>query len=97
MKRSENKQSIGQAIQRMISDLGMEEKILSAKAEELFSEMMGNYIMKHVKSVTINKRVLYLKISTPELKHELMYGKSKIISHINSGIGKEYIVDVKFQ
>ncbi|HLV23619.1 MAG TPA: DUF721 domain-containing protein [Moheibacter sp.] len=97
MKRDENKQTLGQAIQKMISDLGMEEKILSVKAEELFSEMMGNYIMKHVKSVAINKRILYLKISTPELKHELMYGKSKIIQHINSEIGKEYILDVKFQ
>ena len=96
MRRDDNKQSIGQAIQKMISDLGMEEQILSVKSEEIFAEMMGNYIMKYVESFKVKNQILVLKIKTPELKSELRYGKSKIIEHINSEIGKEYIVDVKF-
>ena len=96
MKRDENKQSLGQAIQKMIRDLGMEEKILSVKSEEIFVEMMGTYIMKYVESFQVKKRVLFLKIKTPELRNELMYGKSKIINHINSEIGKDYLLDVKF-
>lgn len=96
MKKRSNQLSLGQAIKQMISDLGMEEKILTAQAEELFVEMMGNYIMKYVESFYMKQQVLYVKITSPELKNELQYGKSKIISHINEQIGKEFVLDVKF-
>jgi len=96
MKREDNKQSLGEAIKRMISDLGMEEKILSVQAEEIFVEMMGNYIMKYIEKASVHKQVLYIKINSPELKNELLYGKSKIIEHINSKIGKEYLKEVRF-
>ncbi len=96
MKREDNKQTLGEAIKRMISDLGMEEKIFSVQAEEIFAEMMGKYIMKYVEYVKVEKQVLHIKIKSPELKNELLYGKSKIISHINSEIGKEYLKEVKF-
>lgn len=96
MRRKDNQLSLGEAIKHMISDLGMEEKILVMMAEEIFAEMMGNYIMKYVENINVQKQILFVKINSPELKNELLYGKSKIIAHINEEIGKEYIVDVKF-
>jgi len=97
VRREDNKQTLGEAIKRMISDLGMEEKIFSVQAEQVFAEMMGNYIMKYVEYIKVEKQVLYIKIKSPELKNELLYGKSKIINHVNSEIGKEYLKDVKFR
>lgn len=94
--RKKNQQSLGEAIGRMISDLGLEEKILTVQAEELFTEMMGKPIMKYVESIKITKQIMYVRINSPALKNELQYGKSKIIAHINEGIGKEYVQDVKF-
>ncbi len=96
MRRKDNQQSLGEAIKLMISDLGMEEKILSVQAEEIFVEMMGAYIMKYVENIALQKQILHIRIKSPELRSELQYGKSKIISHINEQIGKEYLKDVKF-
>lgn len=96
MKRKDNQQSLGEALKHMISDLGMEEKILSVQVEEIFTEMMGNYIMKYVESISVKKQILQIKIKSPELRNELQYGKSKIIAHVNEQIGKEYLKDVKF-
>ncbi|MFA7687206.1 MAG: DUF721 domain-containing protein [Moheibacter sp.] len=96
MKRKDNQQSLGEAIRHMISDLGMEEKILSVQAEEIFTEMMGPYIMKYVEQITVKKQTLHVRINSPELRNELQYGKSKIIAHVNEQIGKEYLTDVKF-
>lgn len=96
MKREDNQQNLGQAIHEMISSLGMEEKILDLQVQEVFTEMMGNYIMKYVEKLTLRKQVLIVSLSSPELRNELLYGKAKIISHINSSIGKEYLKDVKF-
>ncbi|SMC71198.1 DUF721 domain-containing protein [Moheibacter sediminis] len=96
MKRKDNQLSLGDAIKHMISDLGMEDKILSVQIEEIFVEMMGAYIMKYVESISVQKQVLFIRINSPELRNELQYGKSKIIAHINEEIGKEYLKDVKF-
>lgn len=96
MSRKDNQQSLGEAIKHMISDLGMEEKIFSVQVEEIFVEMMGNYIMKYVENISVQKQILIIKIKSPELRNELQYGKSKIITHINEQIGKEYLKDVKF-
>jgi len=96
MKRKDNQFTLGEAIRHLITDLGMEEKILSVQAEEIFAEMMGTYIMKYVEYLKVEKQILFIKIKSPELKNELLYGKSKIINHINSEIGKEYLKEVKF-
>lgn len=96
MRKKDNKQTLGEAIQILISDLGIEEKLLSVQAEELFVDMMKSVIMKYVENLYVSKRVLYVKMNSPELKNELQYGRSKIIQHINEGIGKEFIQDVKF-
>ncbi len=96
MKRKDNKQTLGEAIQSLISVWGIEEKLLSVQAEELFADMMKGVIMKYVENVHVTKQVLFVKMNSPELKNELQYGKSKIIAHINEGIGKEFIQDIKF-
>lgn len=96
MKRKDNQLSLGDAIKHMISDLGIEDRILSVQIEEVFVEMMGAYIMKYVESISVQKQILFIRINSPELRSELQYGKSKIIAHINEEIGKEYLKDVKF-
>ena len=96
MRRKDNNQNLGDAIKQMIVDLGLEEKIISVQAEELFQDMMGKYIMGYVEFFSVKNQVLQIKIKSPELKNELLYGKSKIMEHINQEIGKEYIKEIRF-
>jgi hypothetical protein len=96
LKRKDNNQNLGEAIRQMIIDLGIEERIFSVQAEEMFQEMMGSYIMGYVEKFEVKNRILYIKIKSPELKNELLYGKDKIKAHINEGIGKDYLTEIKF-
>ncbi len=95
MKRK-NEQTIGEAIRHMIKELGIEEQILCAQAEQAFEKMMGSYIMGYIKSFQIKNKELLIKIDSPELKNELMMGKSKIKDHINSELKKDYLTEIKF-
>lgn len=96
MKKRKNEQNLGEAIRLMISELGLEEKILTVQAEEAFEDMMGKYIMSYVESFYVRKNILFIHIKSPELKNELSFGKSKILEHINEDIGKQFITDVRF-
>lgn len=96
MKKRKNEQNLGEAIRSMISDLGIEEKLLSIQAEEIFVEMMGNYIMRYVESCEVKNHTLFIKMNSPELKNELSYGRTKILDHINETIGKKHLKEIKF-
>lgn len=95
MKKS-NLQSLGEVIKHAFADLGIEENILSAHAEEAFEEMMGKYIMGYVEQFYIKDKILNIRIKSPELKRELSMGKSKIKDHINQELKQEYLKDIKF-
>lgn len=96
MRRKDNNQTLGEAIRGLVSDLGIEEKLNAVQVEELFTDMMKGVVMKYVQKVEVKERILYVKMSSPELKNELQYGKKKIITHINEGMGADYLTDVKF-
>lgn len=96
MRRKENLQNLGQAIKQVFSDLGIEEQILTAQAEEAFETMMGKYIMGYVENFFIKNKILHIKIKSPELKSELSMGKSKIKDHINGELKQDYLTDIKF-
>lgn len=95
-KRKNNQQNLGEAIQSLISEWGIEDKLLTVQAEELFEQMMGKYIMGYVESFYVKNGELVIRIKSPELKNELNYGKAKIQAHINEEIGKEFITSVTF-
>ncbi len=94
--RKDNKQTLGEAIRSLISDFGMEEKLYAVQVEELFTDMMKGVVMKYVQKIKLSDRILYVNMNSPELKNELQYGKGKIIAHINEGMGKDYLKDIKF-
>lgn len=96
MRRKDNNQTLGEAIKGLVSDLGIEEKLNAVQVEELFTDMMKGVVMKYVQKVEVKERILFVKMSSPELKNELQYGKGKIIAHINEGMGSDYVIDVKF-
>lgn len=96
MSRDCNQQKLGDIIHEMISEFGLEENILSVQAGELFEEMMGRYVKPYINEFYIKNKILYARISSDALKNELSYGKSKIKQHINEGLGKDYLTDIKF-
>ncbi|MDD3458275.1 MAG: DciA family protein [Weeksellaceae bacterium] len=94
--KKQNLLNLGEAIKQVYAELGIEEKILTVKAEEAFETMMGKYIMGYVETFYIKNKVLYIKIKSPELKNELSMGKSKIKEHINNELDVDYLNDIKF-
>lgn len=92
----ENEQTIGEALKYMISELKLETKLLETKTETLWAEIMGARIEKFTEKVTVRKQVMYVYLSSPELRNELSYGKTKILEMINEALDEDYLKEVKF-
>jgi len=53
---------------------------------------MNNGVANYTTDVSLRKKTLYIKLSSPALKEELSYGKEKLIKLINERL-KENVVE----
>ena len=90
-----NEQSLIQAMEHHLRQIGKENLILEVKAEEAWRAVMGKFFEKYTEHVEVRQRTLFVKINSPAMRQELMMGKSKIIANINEEIKKEFLIDVK--
>jgi|TARA_Y100000385_G_C12581845_1_gene420813 predicted nucleic acid-binding Zn ribbon protein len=61
-----------------------------------WEQIVGSMIAKNTTKIFINKKVLYLTLSSPALKNELRYHKLVLIDKINDFAKQKIINDINF-
>jgi predicted nucleic acid-binding Zn ribbon protein len=61
-----------------------------------WEQIVGTMIAKKTSKIFINKKVLYLTLSSPALKNELRYHKLVLIDKINDFAKQKIINDINF-
>ncbi|MGB0851120.1 MAG: DUF721 domain-containing protein [Bacteroidia bacterium] len=61
-----------------------------------WEKVVGKMIAQKTTKVFINKKVLYLTVSSAPLKSELRFHKLVLIDKVNSYAKKDLITDIKF-
>ena len=61
-----------------------------------WEQIVGTMIAKKTSKIFINKKVLYLTLSSPVLKNELRYHKLVLIDKINDFAKQKIINDINF-
>lgn len=90
-----NQQTISQVMEHYFKQIGKQEIVLEVKAELAWKKLMGDFFDQFTEKIEVKKGVLYLKMNSPAMRNELIYGKAKIIENINHELNLEYLNDVK--
>ena len=61
-----------------------------------WENVVGKMIAQKTKKVFINKKTLFLTVTSAPLKNELRYHKLVLIEKVNTYAKKELITDIKF-
>ncbi|MDG1045017.1 MAG: DUF721 domain-containing protein [Bacteroidia bacterium] len=61
-----------------------------------WEQIVGTMIAKKTSKIFINKKVLYLTLTSPALKNELRYHKLVLIDKINDFAKQKIINDINF-
>ena len=61
-----------------------------------WEQIVGTVIAKKTSKIFINKKVLYLTLTSPALKNELRYHKLVLIDKINDFAKQKIINDINF-
>ncbi|MBI3509187.1 MAG: DUF721 domain-containing protein [Bacteroidetes bacterium] len=89
-----NEYTIAEAIREMMETYRLDGKINELKVLNSWEKVMGPVISKYTKKMQINNRILFIELNSAPLREELSYGKTKIISMLNSEAGANVIDDI---
>ena len=65
--------------------------IFNIKIKEAWEKAVEKKIFDYTKEIYVKGDILFIKVSNPILKQEILYSRQKVIDLINEDLGKEVI------
>ena len=94
--KSSNEYTLKQAIEALIDQYKIEEKLSETVVINDWEKIVGKMIARHTKNMHIKKRILFIELDNASLRNELSYAKTRLILAINKSLKSEAIDDIVF-
>lgn len=93
-KRTSELTSVGDAINKLLQTYHIEGKFDEAKLINAWEDVMGKTIANRTEKIYINKDVLFVRVTSAALKHELNMSKQKILTNFTEHLGKSIVKEI---
>lgn len=93
-RKSSNEEKLSDTLGNFVNQQKIATKFHQAGINNVWKELMGDMIDRYTSSITVTNHKLILVITSGPLKHELAYGKDKLIEKINERMGDDYIKEI---
>lgn len=91
-----NESTLKDLIKQLLESYKLQDGITRTRLIGSWGKIAGKYIADQTENIYIKNKVLYLKLKSPALKHELSFAKSKLISTLNKHVDQEVITEIVF-
>ena len=91
MKRNYKLKSIKNIIENFVEQKSISDGIFNVKVQKAWENAVEKKILDYTKEIYVKGEVLYIKVSNPILKQEILYSKQKVINLINEELEKDLI------
>jgi predicted nucleic acid-binding Zn ribbon protein len=81
------------AIEKWLQQNNLEHKLRQTEIRNTWEEMMGPLIARHTSSISLENRVLKIRVDNAPLRHELFMSRSKIAAKVNSRAGRQIVLE----
>ncbi len=89
-----NELSLREALQLLLREYHLEERLKDERVRALWHERMGKTISAYTSNVRVRKGVLYLTLASAPLRQELSMLREQIRAQINEEMGEPYIREI---
>ena len=96
MRRS-NTQSLAEALRDYISEMRMERKLKEVDVVQSWESLLGKTIARYTRNIYLSKGILFVEITSPVVKNELMMMREEIRLRMNKQAGEEMITKIVFK
>jgi len=91
---STNEKKIDQAFYDFLRAFGISRQYDEFRLKKEWENVVGKSISRQTLSLRIEQDVLYVKLSSPALRQELTYARSRLLAALNNAVGKEVISSI---
>ena len=91
MKRNYKLKPMKNIIKNFVEQKSISDGIFNVKVQKAWENAVEKKILDYTKEIYVKGEVLYIKVSNPILKQEILYSKQKVINLINEELEKDLI------
>ena len=92
-----NDRHINEVLNGFIHQKKISTGFFNSRVKQLWAELMGQSIHGHTTGIELKKSILFLRIDSSVLKHELFLEREKLKNLLNKHLGEEVIEKIIFQ
>lgn len=82
-------------LKRFLREEGLETPLLQQRAVAAWEKVTGSLGARYTAEKYIRNQVLFVKITNPALRQDLMMMRSQLVKRINEAVGAAIITDVR--
>lgn len=75
---------------------GLETPLLQKRLIDSWGEVAGQIVANYTDGVYIRNQTLFVHITSPALRSELMMMRSELVRKLNAHVGSQVIADIRF-
>ena len=91
MKRNYKLKPIKNIIESFVEQDSISDGIFNIKIQKAWENAVEKKILDYTKEIYVKGEILYIKVSNPILKQEILYSRQKVINLINEELEKDLI------
>lgn len=91
-----NAEQLGAIISQLMREEGLETPLNQYRLIDSWQDVMGQGIMKYTGNIFIKNQTLYVQITSPVIKSDLMMGRSMLVRRLNEKVKAQVITNIVF-
>lgn len=95
--RKTNTTTMKEAVYDLLNTYRIKNKYDEAHIVQAWGDLMGEEVAKRTEDVYIKDHAIFIKVSSPPLRNELLMQKTDILRRLNQNLGKEKLKEVIFR
>jgi len=95
--RKKNTELLSDVIRQVLKQQHLDKPLNEKRLMDAWPMVLGTNIMQYTSELSIRNRVLYVKLTSSVLRHDLFISREEIKTSLNKQVGSEVIVDIIFR
>lgn len=87
-------QTLGTILRQYLREEGLETPLNEHRVVSCWSEVMGEVVARYTTSVQVRGGILYVSLTNPALRQNLMMMRSEIVQKLNAHVGAQVLQNV---
>ena len=94
--KNSNEQKLQEVISELLETYKLQDKITETRLVQSWEKVAGHYISSYTERIYLHKKKLFVKLTSPALKHELSFAREKLVNSLNDAVKQQVIEDIVF-